>query len=203
MEPINATTLLTPASETNSAGSLPGLDSQDFLKLLVTQLTIQDPLEPTDNKELFQQISSIREIELSTTLTDSLRALTGQQRFASASSLIGQHVTSVPGPDGLVDRGVVVGVRFAQDGQPILLLGSGIQLPLDRVSTIESPLRAGQELIGQKVVGMDRRDPSEEQLVEGIVTAARVDDAGEVLIELDSGYDLRLTDVLSLTGSTG
>ncbi len=203
MEPINATTLLTTASERNSVDSLPGLDSQDFLKLLVAQLANQDPLEPMDNKDLFQQISSIREIELSTTLTDSLRALTGQQRFASASSLIGQYVTSVPGPDGLVDRGVVVGVRFAQDGQPILMLSSGIQLPLDLVSTIESPLRAGQELIGQKAVGMDRRDPSEEQLVEGIVTAARVNDTGEVLIELDSGYDLRLTDVLSLTGLTG
>lgn len=39
------------------------LTSQDFLKLLVTQLTYQDPLDPMGNEELLRQISSIREIE--------------------------------------------------------------------------------------------------------------------------------------------
>ncbi len=46
------------------------LGSSDFLKLMLTQLTNQDPLEPTGNEELLRQISSIREIELSTTLTE-------------------------------------------------------------------------------------------------------------------------------------
>lgn len=88
------------------------MDSQDFFKLLITQLTNQDPFEPTGNDELLRQISSIRDIELSTTLTDSLRSLTGQQRFTSASTLIGQFVTGVPGPDGVVDSGLVIGIRF-------------------------------------------------------------------------------------------
>ena len=167
--------------------------------MLVTQLTNQDPLDPTSNQELFQQISSIREIELSSTLTDSLRSLTGQQRFSSASSLIGQYVTSLPDPTGLADRGVVVGVRFAADGQPILLLGSGAELHLDRLSTIESPLRAGEALVGHKIIGVDRRDLSDPRAVEGVVTGVRMDDGGNVLLELDSGDDLRLADVMTIT----
>lgn len=199
MDPINATTLLAPTNVANTVESLPGLGSQDFLKLLVAQLTNQDPLDPTSNQELFQQIASIREIELSTTLTDSLRTLTGQQRFSSASLLIGQYVTSLPDPNGLEDRGVVVGVRFAVDGRPILLLGSGAELQLDRLSTIESPLRAGEALVGQKITGVDRRDPSDPRAVEGVVTGVRMDDGGDVVLELDSGDDLRLADVMTVT----
>lgn len=199
MDSINATTLLTPTNVANTVESLPGLGSQDFLKLLVAQLTNQDPLDPTSNQELFQQISSIREIELSTTLTDSLRTLTGQQRFSSASSLIGKYVTSQPGANGLEDRGVVVGVRFASDGKPILLLGSGAELHLDRLNTIESPLRAGEALVGQKVSGVDRRDQSDPRAVEGVVTGSRVDESGDVVLELDSGEDLRLADVMTIT----
>lgn len=199
MDPINATTLLAPTNVANTVESLPGLGSQDFLKLLVAQLTNQDPLDPTSNQELFQQIASIREIELSTTLTDSLRTLTGQQRFSSASLLIGQYVTSLPDPNGLEDRGVVVGVRFAVDGRPILLLGSGAELHLDRLSTIESPLRAGEALVGKKIIGVDRRDPSDPRAVEGVVTGVRMDDGGDVVLELDSGDDLRLADVMTVT----
>ena len=64
MDSINATTSLAFTSVGNRVESLPGLGSQDFLKLLVAQLTNQDPLDPTSNQELFQQIASIREIEL-------------------------------------------------------------------------------------------------------------------------------------------
>lgn len=199
MDSINATTSLAFTSVGNRVESLPGLGSQDFLKLLVAQLTNQDPLDPTSNQELFQQIASIREIELSTTLTDSLRTLTGQQRFSSASSLIGQYVTSLPDANGLEDRGVVVGVRFAVDGRPILLLGSGAELQLDRLSTIELPLRAGEALVGQKITGVDRRDPSDPRAVEGVVTGVRLNEGGDVVLELDSGDDLRLADVMTVT----
>ena len=199
MDSINATTSLASTDVGNRVESLPGLGSQDFLKLLVAQLTNQDPLDPTSNQELFQQIASIREIELSTTLTDSLRTLTGQQRFSSASSLIGQYVTSLPDANGLEDRGVVVGVRFAVDGRPILLLGSGAELQLDRLSTIELPLRAGEALVGQKITGVDRRDPSDPRAVDGVVTGVRLNEGGDVVLELDSGDDLRLADVMTVT----
>jgi flagellar basal-body rod modification protein FlgD len=175
------------------------MGTQDFLNLLVTQLTHQDPLEPTGNEELMRQISSIREIELSTTLTDSLRTLTGQQNFGSASSLIGQYVTGLPGQDGSAPRGMVVGVRFDEGQRIMLLLADGTELPMDQVSAIESPQRAAESLVGLKVAGVDRRDAGNDGPVEGVVTEARVDDAGNVLLELDSGHDLRLADVTTVT----
>jgi flagellar basal-body rod modification protein FlgD len=201
MEPINAT-LPTGVGESTGAGapkSFAELGGAEFLRLLIVQLRNQDPLEPMDNAQMLQQIASVRDIELSTTLTDSLRMLTGQQRFASASSLIGQHVTSEPADDGTVQRGVVVGVRFTEGGRPILQLSDGSEMPLDEVMMIQPPLRAAEAMVGLKVIGVDRRDPANTEVIDGVVTGARLDDQQEVVLELDTGQDLRFRDVVSVT----
>ena len=174
------------------------LGSQDFLRLLITQLQTQDPLEPVSNQELLNQISSIRDIEMSTTLTSSLRNMAGQQQFGAASSLIGQFVTGIPGADGVTPRGLVVGVRFVTDGQGILQLADGGELPMSRLSAIASPGEAAQALMGQGVVGVDRRDAASPEVVSGVVSGVRRDDAGDVLLELDTGMNLRLRDFTGL-----
>jgi flagellar basal-body rod modification protein FlgD len=209
---VPTTALLTPSTPGSPLATTPvraasggsdafgELRSEDFLRLLITQLTTQDPFEPTGNQELFEQISSIRNIELSTTLTDSLRTLTGRQRFASASSLVGLYVTGTPDESGAEAAGIVRSVRFDAIGQTILELANGSVLPLTQLNTIESPLQAAERLMGQTVHGLDRRNPSEPRTVEGIVTAARLDGAGEVLLDLDTGGDLRFRDVIFIQG---
>ena len=182
------------AGTSQSAADLSG---DDFFKLLITQLTNQDPLEPTSNQELLQQISSIRDIELSTTLTESLQRLAGQQQFGSASTLIGQYVTSVPGADGNVHAGVVVGVKFDSSGQPTLQLSTGVELAMNQLASIVSPIQASEAMVGDLVTGFDRRNLAEPEVLEGLVTAVRVEDGGEVFLELDSGDDVRLRDVMT------
>ncbi len=173
------------------------LSSDDFFKLLIAQLTNQDPMEPTSNAELLQQISSIRDIELSTTLTASLQKLAGQQQFGSASMLIGQYVTSVADSHGNVKEGTVVGVKFDPQGRPTLQLSSGIELDMSQLASIVSPVQAGETMVGRQITGLDRRNPAEPEVIEGLVTAVRVAEGGEVILELDSGDDLRLRDVMA------
>ena len=201
MQPVSMSPAVAPGAGVQASSSFGDLASKDFLQLLITQLTNQDPFEPTGNEELLQQISSIRDIELSTTLTESLKVLTGQQRFASASTLLGQYVTSLPDENGVVEAGIVTGVRFDSDGRPILQLSSGTEIALDRVSMVEPPTRAAEGLIGRTILGVDSRDPSKSTVVEGMVTAARVDDNGEPLLELDTGEDLRFRDFVSVTSA--
>jgi len=203
MDTSATSTLLGTAqsSQTAPAGrAISELSSDDFFKLLVTQLTNQDPLQPTSNDEMLKQISSIREIELSSTLTDSLRKISGEQRGSSASALIGQHVTGAPATDGSVPQGIVVGVRFAADG-PVLLLSSGAQVPLDQVGLVQSPEQAAASLVGQTVSGVDRRDPKNPIVVEGVVTAARADKQEQMVLELDNGKTLRLADIAAVSAS--
>ena len=77
---------VTAASQSRAAPAtgIDGLDAGDFLQLMITQLTNQDPLAPTDNQALLDQLSSIRDIQLSTRLTETLQSLTGQQRYSGA-----------------------------------------------------------------------------------------------------------------------
>jgi len=172
------------------------LGSQDFLQLLITQLTNQDPLEPTGNEELLRQISSIRDIELSTTMSQSLQGLTGRQSFASASGLIGQYVTALAGTDGTPQSGLVVGVRFTDNNSAMLQLSSGVEVPMEQVSAVQSPRQAAELLIGQMVRGADRRNRNEIKEVEGVVTGVQNDSAtGDIVLELDHGGSLRLRDV--------
>lgn len=62
----NTTTTISPAAQAtldrlNTPSRLKGgmqtLGQADFLKLLTTQLTQQDPLEPTDNKDMLAQMA--------------------------------------------------------------------------------------------------------------------------------------------------
>ena len=198
MEINPSTTTLAPAAESSSASAISELTSDDFLGLLIAQLRTQDPLDPMDNDDLLRQISTIRDIELSSALTSTLQDLAGQQQFGSMASLIGQFVTAASAADGTPRGGVVVGVRFSEQGEALLQLSDGSQVPTNQVLSIESAEHAGAGLVGKLVSGVDGRDPSDAALVEGVVTGVRTDTAGVVLLELDTGQSLRLRDVVGV-----
>lgn len=78
------------------------VDLNDFLKLLITELQNQDPLNPLDNAQMLQQLSQIREIGATEEMTDTvqqlssaLEAVTTGQNLATASSLIGKRIKGV------------------------------------------------------------------------------------------------------------
>jgi len=73
-----------------SQNQLATLDQTDFLRLLTTQLTLQDPLEPASNEEMLAQIAQFSTLEAQTasssTLTDisdKLDALIASQEAAT------------------------------------------------------------------------------------------------------------------------
>lgn len=79
-----------PASAASSAGS-----EQRFLKLLVTQLNNQDPLNPLDNAQLTSQLaqmSTVSGIEKLNTAFQSLIAQSGSSQTLQSAALIGRTV---------------------------------------------------------------------------------------------------------------
>lgn len=195
----------TPTAVANAPTRGVALSGQDFFKLLIAQLSNQDPLEPTSNQELLQQLSSIRDIELSTTLTESLKSLTAQQRYASAAGLIGHYVTGrqdEADPAGLRPEGVVTGVQFTADGAALLQLDNGLEFPLEQLETVVAQQAGSAMLVGRMVTGVDRSDPEALRLVEGIVTGIRNEADGSVMLELDTGETLPLKDMLSAAEAT-
>lgn len=201
------TAAILPVVPTSSAApSVGGLTADDFFKLLITQLTNQDPLEPTSNQELMQQISAIRDIDLSTTLVESLKTLTSQQRFAAAPALMGKYVTAAVdplNPELAPPAGIVVGVRYQPDGQILLQLDTGAELPLDRIESVAEATTSADSLIGMSVTGISSADPTSIAVISGIVTEIRTDATGRVTLELDTGEALALTDLLSTEPGEG
>lgn len=139
-----ATTSINPTSLVGSPSAsaskrFDDLKSEDFFGLLIAQLQNQDPLKPTDNQQLLQQMSMIRQMEQSDSLNKSLEALAGEQRFGATSGLIGQYVvgrlTDSSGNEVTV-QGLVLGVTFERDGSAVLQLHNGKQLPANRVSEV-------------------------------------------------------------------
>lgn len=96
------------ATAASSSTKLSAQDNQDrFLKLLVTQLKNQDPLNPLDNAQMttqLAQISSLQGIEqLNKTLETLAATFTGGQAV-QAASLVG-HDVMTPGADMALSGG--------------------------------------------------------------------------------------------------
>jgi flagellar basal-body rod modification protein FlgD len=105
------------APDAQLAASLNNVDMDEFLKLMITELQNQDPLDPMETSEMMSQLSQMREITATDKLTNTLDAVLMGQNLTTASSLIGKHITalSTDGSEvtGLVDR---VSVEPSSDG---------------------------------------------------------------------------------------
>lgn len=120
----------------SSGGSngLADLTSDDFIKVLISELSNQDPLKPTDSGAMMEQLSSMRNIESQLSLQKSLASLVSQNAISSASGLLGKLVAGLDSNNETIS-GLVVGIRV-QDGKPMLELDTGHALAADRVTEI-------------------------------------------------------------------
>lgn len=92
MTTVSSATSTSTTSTSSSSGTLQ-LGTTDFLKLLMTQLTNQNPLDPTDPTEFTSQLATYSSLEQQismndtlTTMSDNMSSLLTQvQLLASAS----------------------------------------------------------------------------------------------------------------------
>lgn len=68
------------------------LGLQDFLKILLTQLTYQDPMKPMDNKDFMAQIAQFTTLEQTQQLNDKTATLITNQAALQSVGLIGRTV---------------------------------------------------------------------------------------------------------------
>ena len=110
------------------------LQATDFIKMMITQLQNQDPLQPSSSDQLLAQMSQIGQLQSSTQLQDSLKGLVLQNQIGAAGNLIGRSVEGTNDQDQPV-TGIVDSVRVAQDGV-YLELHNGQQLAMAKVTKI-------------------------------------------------------------------
>ena len=107
---------ITPVSATSSsAQSAYGLDFQSLLKIILTQLTYQDPLKPVDNFQFVSQLAQFSQLQQSQTLNDQVTSLLAAQSANQSVSMLGRTIDF--STETSVLSGVVQSVSFAA-GQP-------------------------------------------------------------------------------------
>src|SRR5688500_9875795 len=86
------------------------LKTEDFIKMMLTQLQHQDPLEPAKNQELLAQMSQIGQLQTSNQLQQTLQGLALQNQLGAAGGLIGKLVQGLDLENEVV-TGLVNSVR--------------------------------------------------------------------------------------------
>jgi len=108
-------------TSSSSAQSTNGMGKDTFMKLLVAQMANQNPMEPTDDKEMIAQMTQFSTLEQITNMaTESSKSATASQ-MSQAVNLLGRTVTYLDG-DGNKQTGTVDQVSMV-NGAPNLTIG--------------------------------------------------------------------------------
>lgn len=110
-----------------TTGALSGINSDQFLQLLVAQLQNQDPLDPVSDSDFVNQLATLNTVQSLQDLNASFAQLLQLEQLTQGADLIGRSVTYTPADGGTPLTGTVASVTV-QNGSFVLDVGG------DRVS---------------------------------------------------------------------
>ena len=160
---LDGTSALAAAAGTNAASGAGS--EQRFLKLLVTQLNNQDPLNPLDNAELTSQLaqmSTVSGVEKMNTTLQSLVDQSGSSQVLQAASLIGHTVLA---PSNTLTLGSDGATPFGIDMQ-----GSAKSVKVTITDAAGNDVRTydlGELPMGAKNMSWDGKNDNGEQMAQG------------------------------------
>ena len=216
LDSITSTGAASATSASALSSSPSSADSeQRFLKLLVTQLNNQDPLNPLDNAQLTSQLaqmSTVSGIEKLNTAFASLLAQSGSSQVLQSASLIGRTVL-VPGAELAMSKGADVpfAVEVPQSADSVKLtitnaagdtvrsfdlgaLAQGVKtLTWDGLSDTGAPVAAGMYMVNGVGRSGDANVPVTALAYVGVSSVSQ--GTAGVSLDLGSGRQARLGDV--------
>ena len=107
------------------------LGKDDFLKLLLTQLSNQDPTSPMENTEFIAQMAQFSSLEQMTNMSTEFAKLANMLNSNEAVSLLGKNVTISTGDTSV--NGVVEAVTRGEDPQVEV---NGMLYSLDQIKSV-------------------------------------------------------------------
>jgi flagellar basal-body rod modification protein FlgD len=109
------------------------LNQNDFLKLLVAQMTSQDPMNPQSNADFAAQMAQFSALQTSQSTAAEMAKLSANEQVQQANGLLGRSV-SVQSGEGIA-TGTVSAVQLS-GGVPLLLI-NGAQYELNQLLSIQ------------------------------------------------------------------
>ncbi|WP_026432656.1 flagellar hook assembly protein FlgD [Paracidovorax oryzae] len=122
---INGISSTTPSLRANALGQ------EDFMKILLTQLTYQDPMKPMDNQQFMAQMAQFTSLEQTQQLNSKIATLIGNQAALQSVGLIGRTV-DVSSTSGTL-TGTVVSLSLSGES-PLITLRTSAGSTLQDIS---------------------------------------------------------------------
>jgi flagellar basal-body rod modification protein FlgD len=135
MSQISASTFAPPAPPALKS-RFNEMSSEEFMKIIFTELQQQDPFKPNDSGALIEQLNSIRSIESDIAMGERLESIVFQNQLAGAGNLIGKRVSGLTVDNERVG-GMVKSVARAGD-QIALVLHNNWTIPIENVEYIDT-----------------------------------------------------------------
>ncbi|XXM73524.1 flagellar hook assembly protein FlgD [Lysinibacillus sphaericus] len=177
------------------------LGKDDFLKILMTQLQNQDPMNPMQDKDFIAQMATFSSLEQMTNLTKTMEKFVenqNQSQLISYNQFVGKQVTwhkiSNSGTDDAPEitegEGIVKGIRFKEDNVEFVMEDGTVLTPgnisqVNDVAASDVSLVNASMLIGKKVTWED-----EEGEKTGIVQSVSSKDS-HIWIHTDAGEKIK------------
>jgi flagellar basal-body rod modification protein FlgD len=96
-----------------------GLQLQDLLNVLITELTHQDPFKPVDNKDFMAQIAQFASLDANQQVNQNILQLLSVQALNQSVALIGKVVTAATGSGNVTGKVTAVTIS---NGAPRLTI---------------------------------------------------------------------------------
>ena len=123
----------TPSTTQSTPPPTKVLGQDDFLKLLVAQMTSQDPLSPQKDTEFIAQMASFTSLEQAKTMQKDMAQMRVDQQVLQANSLLGRTV--IVQADGATKVAGQVSAVQIEAGKPMVVV-NGQSYDLSQVLTI-------------------------------------------------------------------
>ena len=129
-----------PPTPTNNTVAQRTIGQEEFLRILLTQLRFQDPLEPVDNREFIAQLAQFSALEINRQQSEKVDTLLTMENANQALSLIGRNVEVAGAGADSAGVGEVTAVTF-QGTEPRLTVRTAsatlIQVALSSVRLVQ------------------------------------------------------------------
>lgn len=121
VQPVGAEEMIELPDNVNTP---PGghLGKDEFLKLLVTQLSHQDPLDPMDSTQSIAQLAQFSALEQMQNVNDKLEVMQHSSALIGSLPLQGARVEAMTANGGVVE-GIVERVTWANGGMTLVIDG--------------------------------------------------------------------------------
>jgi flagellar basal-body rod modification protein FlgD len=117
------------STDTSTTARVPTetLGQDDFLQLLILQLSNQDPLDPMKDTEYIAQLAQFSTLQATTAMQQKIAEMSSQQQFLQANALIGREVI-LQDDQGAAISGAVSAVLVDSGTSKIVVNGQAYDL---------------------------------------------------------------------------